>query len=159
MPALTQPVSGSFVTTKLPVPMYLPPSFSCHLGTGNEKRSTSSPSALHSKMGDSCTILGATGFITRRRERHSSRPSSGRAQLLSIPSAVAVLPYDSRAFVRTLNPLRQLLIESNNKAGDEEGLLAKISVIPPISRFQSAPSMRLMSCLESSMSMNSLRSL
>ncbi len=65
IPQFVHPVSGSFVMTQSQVPKYLPPSPSWIRGTGNLKRSTSSPFMMFSLQGPVGTITGLTGFCSR----------------------------------------------------------------------------------------------
>jgi hypothetical protein len=151
------PPSGSRMITKLPEPIYGPPSFRCQCGTGNLLRSTASPTSDFLRKS---ALWTCTGFRSSRPSRsaiHALSASNGLS-VGSIPSAKAARCTLFVALVKIRNPVGYPFIWSNNKAG-QSGSAAATSVMPPISRYGSAPTMRRSASSRSTSSIKLRRSI
>src|SRR6516225_8723847 len=140
-----------------PEPMKGPPSWRCQTGAGNLARSTSLPLMVRCRKAASLTAAGARCCSVLRFSIHALSASSGRNPG-SMPSASAARCGLVVALVKMRKPRGKPLIPSNRRAGPS-ARPAATSVMAPISKRGSAPSMRRSAPSLSTSSMNSRKSL
>src|SRR6266851_1109659 len=140
-----------------PEPMNGPPSWRCQIGAGNLARSTSLPLTVCCRKAASLTTTGARGCSVLRFSIQALSASSGRNPG-SMPSASAARCGLVVALVKMRKPRGKPLMPSNRRAGPS-GRPAATSVMAPISKRGSAPSMRRSAPSLSTSSMNSRKSL
>src|SRR5262245_7826581 len=140
-----------------PEPMKGPPSWRCQIGAGNLARSTSLPLTVCCRKAASLTTAGALGCSVLRFSIQALSASSGRNPG-SMPSASAARCGLVVALVKMRKPRGKPLMPSNRRAGPS-GRPAATSVMAPISKRGSAPSMRRSAPSLSTSPMNSRKSL
>src|SRR5438874_764076 len=103
--------------SKLPVPMYRPPSSSCHFGAGKIVMSTSAPRLTFSKIGPSFTSTDGIGVMpSDTRFCHARTRPSGEI-FGSSPRVSARRGNQPRPFESTRKPFLYPGISSNSSAG------------------------------------------